>query len=138
MRRVFLVLAIVLALAVVMVWWAPIFLPQLTGAAPTLPDGDQKVFGYATLSNTVVRSLVAGRWLPGEPATLQGWERVGRHLRPDPEAEVAGIVFTVTPDAFHRLDRYEQAGVRYLRERKELTDGREVWVYRLIAWQGGR
>ncbi len=128
----------IVALALAMTWRAPVFLPQLTGAAPTLPEGDQRVFGYATLSSPLVRGVVAGRRLPGEPAVLAGWERVGRHLRPDPQAEVEGVVFTVTPRALHRLDRYERAGERYLRERKELADGSEAWVYRLIYWGGGR
>jgi hypothetical protein len=55
-----------------------------------------------------------------------------------PRARSSGVVFTVPPEAFRRLDRYERAGVRYLRERKTLADGSEAWVYRLIAWEGGR
>jgi hypothetical protein len=137
-RRFLLILAIVVVLVLGMIWRAPIFLPQLTAAAPTLPEGEQRVFGYATLAHPAVRSVVAGRWLPGEEAVLHGWERVGRHLRPDPEGEVSGVVFTVPPEAFRRLDRYERAGVLYLRERKTLADGSEAWVYRLIAWEGGR
>ena len=138
MRRAIVVILVVLALAFGAVWRVPVFLPSLTAAAPTLPEGEQRVFGYATLTNPLVRSVVAGSWLPGEPATLKGWERVGRHLREDPEATVEGVVFAVSPRAFERLDRYERAGERYLRVRKELVDGSEAWVYRLIYWEGGR
>ncbi len=138
MRRIGLILVVILVLALGMIWRAPVFLPQLTDAAPSLPAGEQQVFGYATLAHPAVRSVVAGRWLPGEEAVLKGWERVGRHLRPDPEGRVEGIVFTVSPEGFRRLDRYEQAGVRYLRERKTLADGSEAWVYRLITYEGGR
>jgi gamma-glutamylcyclotransferase (GGCT)/AIG2-like uncharacterized protein YtfP len=137
-RWVFLSLVAVLVLALVIIVRAPVFLPPLSMAAPLLPVGNQRVFGYATLANPVVRSVVAGQVLPGEPAVLYGWERVGRHLRPDPEAHVGGVVFTVTPEAMMRLDRYERAGVRYLRERKILGDGTEAWVYRMIYWEGGR
>jgi len=134
----FLTLVALLIFAVVVVVRAPFFLPPLSTAAPMLPVGNQRVFGYATLANPVVRSVVVGQPLPGEPAVLYGWERVGRHLRPDPEAHVGGVVFTVTPEGMLRLDRYERAGVRYLRERKILGDGSEAWVYRMIYYEGGR
>ena len=137
-RRIGLSLGLMLLVAAFLVLRAPVFLPALPGAAPDIPEGPQRVFGYATLSNALVRSVVAGTWLPGEPAALDGWERVGRHLREDPAAQVEGVVFTVWPDAFLRLDRYEQTGLRYIRDLKPLTDGTEAWVYRLIAWEGGR
>jgi hypothetical protein len=130
--RAALALLLVLALAVVVVWRVPVFLPPPSAAAPELPAGDERVFGYATLANPLVRAVVAGRWLPGEPAELPGWERVGRDLRPEPGGRVEGVVFTVPPAALHRLDRYERAGERYLRRRKLIDDGGEAWVYRLI------
>lgn len=137
-RRIGIGLAVTLLVVFLMIWRAPVFLPALPAAAPDIPEEPQRIFGYATLSNALVRSVVADTWLPGEVAVLEGFERVGRHLREDPDAQVQGIVFTVSPAAFRRLDRYEQTGLRYVRDRKVMVDGGEAWVYRLITWEGGR
>ncbi|WP_209426567.1 gamma-glutamylcyclotransferase family protein [Pararhodobacter sp. SW119] len=141
MRRLLLLIiamALTIALALGVIWRTPVFLPQLTEAAPAIPVGDQRVFGYATLTNPLVRSVVAGRWLPGEAVVLPGFERVGRHLVEAPETRVPGIVFTVDPAALERIDRYERAGERYMRRLKTLADGSEAWVYRLIDGESAR
>ena len=39
------------------------------------PDGPARVFGFATLTNPLVRLVVMGRWVPAEPAQLRGWQR---------------------------------------------------------------
>jgi hypothetical protein len=90
------------------------------------------VFGYATLANPAVRFVVIGAPVPSRPAVLTGFSRSGRNLTPEPAGEVAGRVFAVDARGLERLDRYEQTGLRYGRRLKELGDGTEAWVYRLI------
>ncbi len=110
----------------------PFFLPDLPAAAPEVPEERQLVFGYATLANPLIRTLVTGRWQASSPATLESMERVGRNLFPVPAGEVEGRVFSVGPQELRRLDRFEETGLRYDRDLVRLADGREAWVYRMI------
>lgn len=121
------------------VGFMPVYLPPLPEAAPEIPDGKALVFGYATLSNPVVRSVVVGRPVVSDPGALEGWTRMGRDLAAHPQGRVEGRVFAVSPRGLERLDRFEQTGLRYGRWLKQLEDGREVWVYRMIPpVSGGR
>ena len=121
------------------VGFMPVYLPPLPDSAPPIPEGKALVFGYATLSNPVVRSVVVGRPVPSEAAALGGWTRMGRDLAAHPGAQVEGRVFAVSSAGLERLDRFEQTGLRYDRFLKTLDDGREAWVYRMLPpIPGGR
>ena len=134
-----LIVAAVLATgAVGMVGHAPVYLPTLPEGAPPIPEGEARVFGYATLADPLVRLVVVGQPVRSTPAALPGWRREGRDLVPDPDAVTPGRVFSVAPEGLRRLDRYEQAGYRYGRTLKTLEDGTEVWVYGLLVPRGGR
>jgi hypothetical protein len=115
---------------------APVYLPPVTPAilkAQPAPDSTpQNVFGYATLTQPLVRFVVLGRHVTAEPAQLAGYLRDGRDLRPEYGALLDGKVFSVQPEGLLRLDRYERLGERYRRDLKTLTDGRKVWVYQLL------
>ena len=130
--------ALVLALGGSLVTVAPVWLPELPEGAPPIPEDHVQVFGYATLSNPLVRSAVVGRLVTSDAAELEGWRRIGRDLLQDPEGVTEGRVFTVSPDGLRRLDRFEQTGLRYNRRLKPLSDGTEAWVYGLIVPVGGR
>ena len=116
-----------------MIGHAPVYLPALPPGAPPLPDQETRVFGYATLADPLVRWVVVGRPVRSEGASLPGWRRVGRDLAPDLGAVTEGRVFVVSPEGLRRLDRYEQAGYRYSRTQKTLSDGSEAWVYGLLT-----
>lgn len=118
---------------VVVVREVPFYLPHLPDAAPPVPEERQLVFGYATLANPVVRTVVTGRWHRTSTAEIEGVERIGRNLVPLPEGRVEGRVFSVGPQELRRLDRFEQTGLRYERDLVGLDDGREAWVYRMIS-----
>lgn len=100
-------------------------------AAPPSEGGYQRVFVYGTLRYAPVRWIVMGRAGAPEPHTLQGYTKTALDIRPDPEGEVEGFLLKVTDEELRRLDRYERLGVRYLRTRVSLEDGREAWVYQL-------
>ncbi len=122
----------VVVVALVVVRYAPFYLPPPAETALPLPDGAQAVFGYATLTNPLVRFVVVGRPVPSEPARLEGWRREGRDLVADPDAAVDGRLFTVDPAGLQRLDRFEETDLRYERFLVLLDDDREAWVYRLL------
>lgn len=135
----FLMVAAALATgAVGVVGHAPVYLPALPSGAPPLPEGDTRVFGYATLADPLVRLVVVGRPVRSEAAALPDWRREGRDLAPEPGALTEGRVFTVSPEGLRRLDRYEQTGYRYSRTKKTLEDGTTAWVYGLLSPRGGR
>ncbi len=134
-------LIFLLPLLVVLAGWllitrAPVYLPRLDPQAPPPPDGPSLVYGFATLTNPVVRFVVVGRHVPAEPAQLRGWQRHRRDLRDAPDMVLDGVVFEVTPEELIRLDRYEQTGRKYRRDKLVLEDGRMAWVYRLIGQSG--
>ena len=131
-----------IALIVIAALWysitrAPFFLPPTDAATPAPPEGPARVFGFATLTNPVVRLIVLGRWVPASPAQLRGWRRGdGRNITEGADMLLDGVVFTVTPDEMIRLDRYERTGRKYRRDLMVLEDGQSAWVYRLIGARG--
>lgn len=130
-----------LALGFLVVLWvlvtrAPVYLPTLNENAPPPPAQDSYVFGFATLTNPVVRFFVVGRPVPAEPAQLRGWQRHRRDLRDAPDTVLDGVRFRVSPAELVRLDRYERTGQRYRRDMMMLEDGTQAWVYRLIGAPG--
>ncbi|MCC5983352.1 MAG: gamma-glutamylcyclotransferase [Rhodobacteraceae bacterium] len=134
MVAVFLI-ALLLALGYAVVR-APFYLPAPAANAPPLPEGDSYVFGFATLTNPVVRLIVVGRPVPAEPAALSGVIRDRRDLRDSPDSVLQGVRFRVTPSELARLDRYERTGRKYRRDLLPLEDGSMAWVYRLIGARG--
>ncbi len=134
--RIFLALFGVLALVAVLVVAAPVYLPRLDERAPPPPEEDSYVFGFATLTNPLVRLVVVGRPVPAEPATLRGWQRFRRDIRDAPDMVLQGVRFKVSPNELVRLDRYEQTGRKYRRDLMMLEDGDLAWVYRLIGEEG--
>ncbi|NBB98607.1 MAG: hypothetical protein GVY34_10665 [Alphaproteobacteria bacterium] len=131
-----------IALIVIAVLWyaitrAPFYLPPADAATPAPPDGPARVFGFATLTNPIVRLVVIGRWVPSAPAQLRGWQRGdGRNIAEGADMVLDGVVFDVTPAEMIRLDRYERTGRKYRRDLMVLEDGESAWVYRLIGAQG--
>lgn len=110
----------------------PFYLPALDEPVVIEEDGTHRVFGYATLTNPVVRYVVTGRPISTEPARLADHRRVGRDLEPEEGEYVEGRVFEVSPEELRRLDRYERLGERYERVRVELEDGAPAWIYLLL------
>lgn len=134
-RRILGVSALVLIALWVMIAHAPVYLPpvtpQMQAARATTPQSPQRVFGFATLTSPVVRFVVTGRHIPAAPAQLAGFRRVNRNIVPQEGTNLPGQVFTVSPDALLRLDRYERLGTRYRRDQMTLVDGSTAWVYAL-------
>lgn len=133
-----LLLAIVVFVALIwlMISRAPVYLPRLDLNAPPVPGEDSYVFGFATLTNPVVRFVVVGRIVPSEPAQLRGWQRDRRDLRGAPAMVLEGVRFRVSPEELARLDRYERTGRKYRRDLMLLEDGTPAWVYRLKGAEG--
>lgn len=100
-------------------------------AAPSAAEGYHPVFVYGTLRYAPVRWIVMGRAGETEPHTLRGYTKTALDIRPDREGKVEGLLLHVTDEELRRLDRYERLGVRYLRNRVTLEDGRQAWVYQL-------
>ncbi len=130
LARVLLVLVTILAVFVVVIRFAPFYLPQVDADVPYPEQGEHRVFGYATLTSPMVRLVVTGRHVPAEPAEIEGFLRAGRDLVPAEGSVIEGRVFVVSASELRRLDRYEQLGSRYGRAMLELVDGSEAWVYR--------
>ena len=112
--------------------WLPPVTPAILEAQPEPGQGPHRMFGYATLTNPAIRLAVTGRVTPARKARLPGFRREGRDMRPDPDATLPGVVFSVDDRGLLRLDRYERLGARYRRDRATLTDGSRAWVYRVI------
>ena len=126
-----------LALIWVSVTRFPFYLPRADDRTPPAPDGPARVFGFATLTNPLVRLVVVGRPVPAEVARLRGWKRgTGRDIDQAQETVLEGVVFTVSPEEMKRLDRYERTGRKYRRDLMMLEDGQQAWVYRLIGETG--
>lgn len=137
LKPVALLAALVLLVGLwVLIARVPVYLPRLDPQAPPPPDHDSYVFGFATLTNPVVRFVVVGRHVPAEPAQLRGWQRHRRDLRDAPETVLDGVRFRVSPEELVRLDRYERTGRKYRRDIMMLEDGTQAWVYRLIGVTG--
>jgi hypothetical protein len=133
---------ILIALILLVALWfaitrAPFYLPPTNAATPAPPDGPALVFGFATLTNPLVRLVVVGRWVSASPAQLRGWQRgQERDIVEGADMVLDGVVFRVTPAEMRRLDRYERTGRKYRRDLMVLEDGRSAWVYRLIGAGG--
>ncbi|TVP73673.1 MAG: gamma-glutamylcyclotransferase [Rhodobacteraceae bacterium] len=130
------IVTLLIAVLVFMVMRAPVYLPRLDPNAPPVPAGDSYVFGFATLTNPLVRLVVVGRFVPTEPAQLRGLQRLRRDLRDAPDTVLEGVRFRVSPQELIRLDRYERTGRKYRRDLMELEDGTKAWVYRLLEETG--
>jgi hypothetical protein len=129
-------LSALMVLSWLMITRVPLYLPRLDANAPPPPNGAAHVFGFATLTNPLVRLVVLGRHVSAEPAALRGWQRYRRDLRDAPNIVLHGVRFRVTPAQMIRLDRYERTGRKYRRDLMELEDGRFAWVYRLKGADG--
>mgnify|MGYP005748747919 FL=1 len=112
--------------------WLPPVTPAIVAAQPEPGQGPHRVFGYATLTNPLIRLAVVGRITPAQDAALAGFRREGRDMRPAPDGVLTGQVFAVDDAGLLRLDRYERLGVRYRRDPVTLADGSRAWAYRLI------
>ncbi len=130
------IVALLFGVLVFLVVRAPVYLPRLDANATPVPAEDSYVFGFATLTNPLVRLIVVGRFVPAEPARLRGWQRLRRDLRDAPDTVLEGVRFRVSPQELIRLDRYERIGRKYRRDLMELEDGTMAWVYRLIEESG--
>ena len=111
-----------------------------------ITDCTEKLFSYGTLRQAGVQQEVFGRLLVGEEALLSGFalENVritdptvlaasGKAVHPilrytgNPEDQVDGFVFHITPEELVKADKYEVGD--YQRSRFKTVDGDEVWVY---------
>lgn len=118
--------------AVILPVWLPPVTPQIIAAQQQAGPGPHRIFGYATLTNPLVRLTVLGSMVPAQDARLAGFRRDGRDMQPDQGAVLAGKVLVVDDAEFLRLDRYERLGQRYRRDMVQLVDGTSAWAYRLI------
>lgn len=96
---------------------------------------EHQVFVFGTLRNPLIRRHIIRRHVPGKPARLPGYLRVGLDIQPQDGAYTSGYLLVVSADELHRLDRYERLGIRYERVRMELESGTTAWVYRRIPGQ---
>ncbi|RUR32570.1 gamma-glutamylcyclotransferase family protein [Vreelandella nanhaiensis] len=87
------------------------------------------VFVYGTLRYTAIRWVVMGGSGNPQAAALDGYQRNGLDLSPQPGSRVEGLKLEVSTEQLERLDRYERLGVRYERVKKRLIDGSSAWVY---------
>ncbi len=120
------------------IWHWPVYLPPVTPAMEQaqagLDDGPYRVFGYATLTNPIVRLLVVGQPVPSSAARLPDMRRAGRDILPAPGVVLQGRVFETDDEGLLRLDRYERLGERYRRDVMTLDDGTTAWVYRRLPY----
>lgn len=116
--------------------WFHLLSPWGYSPPPNLPPIEQttehRVFVYGTLTHSWVRRWVIGRSVETQPAQLKDYQRQALDLQPQPNEQVNGLIFTVTPAELQRLDRYERLGIRYQRALKTLANGEQAWVYQLI------
>jgi len=94
------------------------------------------VFVYGTLTDSITRKNVLGGEIPGETATLEGYDsskRITIENESYPVAEknshgsITGVVIELTSEEISKLDEYETDA--YKREEVVLTDGKKAWVY---------
>ncbi|MCW4151884.1 gamma-glutamylcyclotransferase [Halomonas sp. 18H] len=114
-----------------LVWLSP-WTYQRPASLPEVSPGPHQVFVYGTLRHASVRWIVYGRSGSPSAATLEGYERNDLDLIRARGASVEGLVLTVDRRELKRLDRYERLGIRYSRERVELGDGQQAWVYQRL------
>ena len=116
--------------------WFSLFSPWGYSPPPGLPpiaqDETHQVFAYGTLRQPLLRWLVVGRGVATIEATLPGFRQQGRNVVAQAGALTRGEMFTVDADELRRLDRYERLGIRYRRNRQQLTSGASAWVYQRL------
>ena len=121
-----------LLLAVATWLWLTMLSPWLYSPPDDVQTVEQRthqLFVYGTLRYAAIRWVVFGGSGNPETAVLEGYEREGLNLTPQPEGHVDGLKLTVTHQELARLDRYERLGIRYERIEKQLADGSSAWVY---------
>ncbi|MGP9766429.1 gamma-glutamylcyclotransferase family protein [Halomonas sp. AOP13-D3-9] len=99
---------------------------------PAIEQRTHQVFVYGTLRYAVVRLVVMGSFGDPEEAVLEGYQRNGLDLSPQPGSNVEGLLLRVDAKQLARLDRYERLGVRYERVAITLDDGTRAWVYQRL------
>tara|TARA_R110000796_G_scaffold175516_1_gene292561 strand:- start:13 stop:561 length:549 start_codon:yes stop_codon:yes gene_type:complete len=112
--------------------WLTMLSPWFYDRPENLADIEQRphqVFVYGTLRYAPIRFVVMGSFGDPEKATLEGYQRDGLDLSPQPGSDVEGLLLHVDADELARLDRYERLGIRYERMEITLSDGRRAWVY---------
>ena len=112
--------------------WLTMLSPWFYERPDDLADIEQRnhqVFVYGTLRYAPVRLVVMGSFGNPEKAVLEGYQRNGLDLSPQPGSKVEGLLLRVDADELARLDRYERLGVRYERVEITLEDGSRAWVY---------
>lgn len=112
--------------------WLTMLSPWFYDRPDVLADIEQRthqVFVYGTLRYAPVRLAVMGSFGDPEEAMLEGYQRNGLDLSPQPGSDVEGLLLQVDADELARLDRYERLGVRYERVAMTLEDGTRAWVY---------
>lgn len=112
--------------------WLTMLSPWFYDRPDALPDIEPRthaVFVYGTLRYAPIRLAVMGSFGNPEDATLEGYQRSGLDLSPQPGHQVEGLRLQVDALELARLDRYERLGIRYERVEKTLTDGNSAWVY---------
>ncbi|OJA07323.1 hypothetical protein QHL1GM_03515 [Halomonas sp. QHL1] len=96
---------------------------------PTIEQRTHQVFVYGTLRYAPIRLAVMGSFGAPKEAVLEGYQRSGLDLSPQPGSNVEGLLLRVDAEELARLDRYERLGVRYERMAITLGDGTRAWVY---------
>lgn len=112
--------------------WLTMLSPWFYDRPDELPDIEPRthqVFVYGTLRYAAVRLVVMGSFGSPEEAVLEGYQRDGLDLSPQPASRVEGLRLQVDALELARLDRYERLGIRYERVKKTLNDGSSAWVY---------
>lgn len=99
---------------------------------PAIEQRTHQVFVYGTLCYAPVRLVVMGSFGAPEEAVLEGYQRNGLDLSPQPGSNVEGLLLRVDAKQLARLDRYERLGVRYERVAISLDDGTRAWVYQRL------
>ncbi|WP_035572741.1 gamma-glutamylcyclotransferase family protein [Halomonas halocynthiae] len=132
----YLVLTGLFVVSLPLLWlWLTLLSPwtyQQPEGLPAMPESQQQVFVYGTLTHAPVRWLVYGRTGNPVAAQLAGFERQGLDLAPNAHAQVNGLLLNVNVNELRRLDRYERLGVRYERVRVRLSEGQQAWVYQRL------
>ena len=111
-----------------------------------MSEASERLFSYGTLQLPDVQRATFGRLLDGAPDALVGFRKElveitdrdvlaksGERFHPivmrssDPEDQVAGTVFAITPAELAAADSYEVSD--YERAEAQLASGVRAWVY---------
>lgn len=134
LRRVFIAVLAGAALLLFYLWLTLLspFIYESPEHLPPVAEGPHQVFVYGTLRYGLVRWLAFDRWADPEEAILTGYRREGLDLENAPNAQVEGLLLTLSAEELRKLDRYERLGIRYQRVKAELKNGESVWTYRRL------